>query len=355
MQFWLAEAQYAFAFFGILAVLLFAPWIHAQYRRFGGMRGWPAVVSAATVLYGCALVAFTLFPLPDFSGRFCSRREDLTYWQTTPFASLDDIVLYGQDHSFAETLTSDVVLQVAMNVVFFLPLGILVSYRWRRSVWVALVASFVMSLAIELTQGTGLWGLAPCPYRLADVDDLLMNTLGGVLGWFLGLACRRLLPDPAPAPLPDLAPPSLRRRLLSAIVDAFVYLVLLLGILVGYERVAEAPDRGSTPFVAISAGVSLLLFVVLPAIRRNRSTPGAATVLLVPVRLDGRPAPRAALLVCWGLRWLPIALLGLAALPVLLVIDGLVAWRRTDDRSLAEVVARVRVVTEEQRDAVDRT
>jgi glycopeptide antibiotics resistance protein len=350
VQFWLAEAQYAFAFFGILAVLLFAPWIHAQYRRFGGMRGWPAVVSAATVLYGCALVAFTLFPLPDFSGSYCSRRTDLTYWQTSPFASLDDVALYAQDHSFLQTLLSDPVLQVVMNVVFFVPLGLLVAYRWRRSLWVALLASFGVSLTIELTQGTGLWGLAPCPYRLADVDDLLTNTLGGAVGWFIGLACRRLLPDPAPAPLPDLAPPSLRRRLLSAVIDAFAYVVLLLGILVVDERLAEAPDRGTTPFIVTSIAVSLLLFVVVPAIRRNRSTPGAATVLLVPVRLDGRRAPLAALLACWALRWLPIALVGLAALPVVLAVDGLVAWRRADDRSLVEVIARIRVVTEQQRE-----
>lgn len=354
MQFWLTEAQYAFAFFGILAILLFAPWIHAQYRRFGGMRGWPAVVSAATVLYGCALVAFTLFPLPDFSGTFCSRREDLTYWQTTPFASLDDIVLYAQDHSFLQTLASDAVLQVVMNVVFFLPLGILVAYRWRRSVWVALVASFGMSLAIELTQGTGLWGLAPCPYRLADVDDLLTNTLGGVLGWFVGLACRRLLPDPAPAPRPDLDPPSLRRRLLSAVIDAFVYVVVLLGILVADEILAEAPDRGTLPFIVISIGVTLLLFVAVPAARRRRSTLGAATVLLVQVRDDDRPAGLTALLVVWVLRWLPIALVGLAALPIVLAIDGLVAWRRSDSRSLVEVVAGLRVVTEQQREAATR-
>lgn len=354
MQFWLTEAQYAFAFFGILALLLFAPWIHAQYRRFGGMRGWPAVVSAATVLYGCAVVAFTLFPLPDFSGTFCSRRDDLTYWQTTPFASLDDIALYAENHSLLQTLTSDAVLQVAMNVVFFLPLGILVSYRWRRSLGVAVLASFGVSLAIELTQGTGLWGLAPCPYRLADVDDLLTNTLGGVIGWFAGLACRRVLPDPSPEPLPDLAPPSLRRRLLSAVVDAFVYVVLLLGILVVAERLAEAPDRGTTSFILISGAVSLLLFVVVPAVRRSRATPGAATVMLVPVRLDGRPASPAALLVCWALRWLPIALVGLVALPIVMAIDGFVAWRRGDGRSLVELIARVRVLTEQQREAALR-
>jgi hypothetical protein len=134
----------------------------------------------------------------------------------------------------------------------------------------------------------------------------------------------------------------------------FVYVVLLLGILVIDERLAEAPDRGTAPFILISTGVSLLLFIAVPAIRRHRSTLGGATVLLVPVQLDDRRASFAALLVCWALRWLPIALMGLVALPVVLAVDGFVAWRRADDRSLVEVVARIRVVTEQQREAAHR-
>lgn len=68
------------------------------------------------------------------------------------------------------------------------------------------------------------------------------------------------------------------------------------------ERLAEAPDGGTTPFILVSSDVSLLLCVAVPALRRNRSTPGASKVMLVPVRLDDRPARFAALLVCWTLR-----------------------------------------------------
>jgi glycopeptide antibiotics resistance protein len=340
VQFWLAEAQYAFAFFGILAVLLFAPWIHAQYRAFGRMRGWPAVVSMATVLYGCALVAFTLFPLPDFAGTFCARRADLAYWQTKPFGSLDDIALYANDHSILQTLTSGVVLQVVMNVVFFVPLGVLVSYRWRRSLWVAILASAGVSLAIELTQGTGLWGLAPCPYRLADVDDLLTNTMGGAIGWFVGLACRRLLPDPTPEPVPDLEPPSLRRRGLALAIDLFVYLLVLLGVLVVDERLAEAPDRGTTAFVLISSAVSLVLFVAVPATRGWRAGPGATSVDLGLRDIGGGMAHRWSLVVRWAIRWLPFALIGIGAFVIVAAVDAVVARRRADSRTLSDVLSR---------------
>jgi glycopeptide antibiotics resistance protein len=61
------------------------------------------------------------------------------------------------------------------------PLGI------RRSVLLA----FGLSLAAELSQLTGLWGLYPCSYRKFDVDDLLLNTSGGALGAGLAGALRR--------------------------------------------------------------------------------------------------------------------------------------------------------------------
>lgn len=340
MQFWIAEALYAFAFFALLGVLLLAPWIHRQYVRFGRLRGWPALVSAATVLYGCALVAFTLFPLPDFTGSFCARREDLTYWQLTPFASLDDSLAYAADHTLWQTLTSDVVLQVVMNVVFFVPLGVLLAYRWRRPLWASALISAGVSLAIELTQGTGLWGLAPCPYRLADVDDLITNTLGGVVGWFIGVALVRLLPSVAPSPLPDLDPPSLGRRALAVALDLLVYLLLFVGVLALDEEFSDAPDRGSVAFFVIGCAISLLLFVVLPALRRARTGPGAASVTLALVGPDGAPAARWSLLVRWALRWLVLAALGVGAFAVVVLVDAIVAWRRRDGRSLSDLLSR---------------
>ena len=37
----------------------------------------------------------------------------------------------------------------------------------------------------ELTQLTGLYFIYPNPYRLCDIDDLIQNTLGGVIGFLI--------------------------------------------------------------------------------------------------------------------------------------------------------------------------
>ena len=42
-----------------------------------------------------------------------------------------------------------------------------------------------MSLYFEVTQLTGLYGIYPKAYRLFDVDDLIINTLGGALGYLI--------------------------------------------------------------------------------------------------------------------------------------------------------------------------
>lgn len=73
------------------------------------------------------------------------------------------------------------------NIVMFMPIGFfagLLSDRpswWKGTLW-----TFALSLFIELSQ------LFAC--RGTDVDDLILNTLGGVMGYWLFLLLRRVNP-----------------------------------------------------------------------------------------------------------------------------------------------------------------
>lgn len=70
-------------------------------------------------------------------------------------------------------------INLAGNVLFFLPLGLLPPLLWprRRHWWAALALSAGASALIELCQlFIG---------RSVDVDDLLLNALGGLLGYLL--------------------------------------------------------------------------------------------------------------------------------------------------------------------------
>ena len=88
---WVTETAYAVLFFMALTLVFVVPFISHQYSRYGRFEGWPAVVSAAMVLYGCALVAFTLFPFPDFAGDYCDAHANVSHWQLNPFQSFLDL------------------------------------------------------------------------------------------------------------------------------------------------------------------------------------------------------------------------------------------------------------------------
>ena len=78
-------------------------------------------------------------------------------------------------------------MQIVLNVLLFVPLGYFLRVILHRGVVVATVAGFGLSLLIELTQKTGVWHLYSCAYRLFDVDDLIVNTLGATVGSLLSI------------------------------------------------------------------------------------------------------------------------------------------------------------------------
>ena len=74
------------------------------------------------------------------------------------------------------------ILSMAMNLVLCSLIGVLLCWHQIR-LRAAIVLGAALSLTIELTQLTGIWGLYPCAFRKFDIDDLLVNTLGVVLGY----------------------------------------------------------------------------------------------------------------------------------------------------------------------------
>lgn len=110
----------------------------------------------------------------------------------TGVGTLYDGLLYqweiqrGQVNLFPFSNEIDVVAYV-LNILLFIPFGIFVPFLWdkQKQLWRTLSASLTFSLLIELSQ---LWN-----NRSTDIDDLLMNTLGGCIGFVLYQAIRTLL------------------------------------------------------------------------------------------------------------------------------------------------------------------
>ena len=349
---WLTESEIALAFFVALMLLFLGPWISRQYSRFGRLSGWPGLLSAATIAYACAIVAFTLFPVPRITAEFCEVHGVAEHIQLVPFRSFLKALDHFGEVGIAAGLTSFTTLQIVFNVVFFVPLGFLLGHRWRKGLAATLLLGLGLSLLIETTQGSAVWGLFPCPYRVAEADDLITNTTGALVGWLLAYALRHRLPDPQPPPVPDLERPGLVRRAGAVLIDVLVLFEVVVVTVVVSVLTIEAlgltvdPDSALVdPVVGVvQVSIVLLLTVVIPSRRSDRGTPGSSSVHIGVVTAHGAPARSRHLLVRAVIRYLPLMVLGFPWLAYGL-IDLVVAGMRSDRRTLTDVVSGTEMAT----------
>ena len=90
-----------------------------------------------------------------------------------------DLITYGKlDNSInLIPFSSEGAMTYILNIIMFMPLGFLLPLIWEnfRNAKKVVLMGFLMSLAIEICQ---LFNI-----RTTDIDDLLMNTLGALVGY----------------------------------------------------------------------------------------------------------------------------------------------------------------------------
>lgn len=162
----------------------------------------PRALPLVWILYLAGLLIFTLLPLPSDPVAACAA---IIHWDNyTPFGSFVAVADQFRDgESLRGTLYA---LSILLNIALFVPLGALAETTWRirrmrrapegapadgsrlarsiphRRVLAWVVIGCAVSCLIELTQYTGLFGVVPCTYRVVDIDDVIMNTLGTYAG-----------------------------------------------------------------------------------------------------------------------------------------------------------------------------
>lgn len=99
-----------------------------------------------------------------------------------PFREIRRFIVYR------ETLGVSVVVENLIgNVVGFMPYGFILPliYKSKRKLWMITLLTMEFSLFIEMTQ-------LLLKVGICDVDDILMNTLGGMLGYGLFTVCNKI-------------------------------------------------------------------------------------------------------------------------------------------------------------------
>ena len=125
---------------------------------------------SAFILYIAALVYFVFFA--EMFGRV--HVPDNYRYNLVPFKEIKRFLIY-----YDQLGSTAVLLNLLGNVVAFMPFGFFLPLvtAHRRKFFKVFFSSIALSLAIELIQLVSKVGSC-------DVDDLLLNTLGGILGYW---------------------------------------------------------------------------------------------------------------------------------------------------------------------------
>lgn len=187
--------KYAFLFFPVLCLLLSLPFLFYHYRKYGSITFLRFLLVFSFFFYLLCAYFLVILPLPNKSDVLSYNGA---YYNLKPFFVVPEIFMSGKfnpiDFNSYVFLLNQSYLEPLFNILMTIPFGIYLRYYFKCGFFKTLVFSFLLSLFFELTQLTGLYFWYPRPYRLCDVNDLINNTTGGILGFFIAPLLALFLP-----------------------------------------------------------------------------------------------------------------------------------------------------------------
>lgn len=367
MRNFIYDIQLGFLAFPLVALLLALPYALYQYRRFGAISIWKTFVVFTFILYCMCAISLIVFPLPKDPSQIVEIAQTP---QLHPFHFVEQIrettdFSWADRSTWGPTLKARAAYEAYFNVLLTVPLGAYLCYLFRCRWWMALLIGMVTTLLFETSQLTGLFGIYDHPYRLFDVDDLILNTTGAMLGFWLMIPLTWALPSMdevnEQARERGSSRVSLTRRVLAAVVDLAVLAVLFVLAWIMFSptdaQIAKAlavdPSRAGAKTLAfrfigglfadpmsallLALAIGAVLFAVIPMVSKGR-TIGKALVGIRIVKADGGDAP------AWGywVRYLASAFFLL--IPVALVLLTPEEIEGVSSNTLFQIVGLVVVV-----------
>lgn len=201
-----------------------------QYHKYGSINSFRVLIIYSFILYMLTLYFLIILPLPNIN--------DVVYKpgmiKLIPFTFIVDFIketslVIGDASTYIKALCEPCFYTVIFNLFMTIPFGIYLRYYFRCDLKKTIKYTFLLSLFFELTQLSRLYFIYRYQYRVFDVDDLMINTLGGVIGYYVARIFTGILPTRE-----KIDESSLRagmkvsglRRLIMFELDAFLFLSL---------------------------------------------------------------------------------------------------------------------------------
>lgn len=178
--------------FGFIAFAIFIPWLIYTYRKYGFLSFSKTLIAFSFIFYFLAALFLVLLPLPETTNTCAQQRPDTQFYNLRLFQFIPDIlrnsgISLSNPATWIYTIKQPSFYQAFFNFLLLMPFGVYLRYFlkehkfWKHAFFIGLA----LTLFYEITQVTGIYGIYNCPYRIFDVDDLMLNSLGSLIGFFI--------------------------------------------------------------------------------------------------------------------------------------------------------------------------
>ena len=286
MNQYLEVSLQAVILFPFVVAIFTLPYIAYNYHKYGSVMSLKVVIVYSFIFYILCMYCLVILPLPSPEKAATLHSHKM---QLEPFLFIKDIlnrsdIIKNQPKTWLSVVLNKAFLVNILNLFLAIPFGMYLRYYFKRSFMETLFLSFLLSLFFEITQLTGLYFIYSGSYRLFDVDDLIVNTSGGVLGFLLMGPFMKFLPSRDE--LDEISykkgmEVSLTRRFISFFFDMF-FIVLL-------TFICEILIPRFTLLFSFEASI-LFYFSVFPILFKGRTLGKFITSTAIVSLNEERPA-----------------------------------------------------------------
>lgn len=276
----------------ILSFVLVIPWLIYTYRKYSYLSMSKTIIMFSFIFYFLSALCLVLLPFPSTRDTCSLQSPDTVHTNLRLFQFVEDIlkdsgVVLTNPSTWLAITKQQAFYQAFFNFLLLMPFGVYLRYflqerrYWKR----AFIISFLLTLFYEITQRTGIYGIFNCAYRIFDVDDLLLNSIGALLGFFLAPIVWALFPSheeveakAAEMEKKDIVKPI--SILLALVIDLFIVQVIwfIIGALTGYS--------GTFEFLVVIA-LYMTIFGFIPSMM-NGATVGMKIMRFTMVHKKGK-------------------------------------------------------------------
>lgn len=250
-----------------ISILALIPYIIFHYKKYKIIYADRSMCFYLLCLFFLSAYFMTMLPFPSIES---VAKLNTPTMQMAPFMVVHDYfedsgVSVSDITSVIPSLTSGAFTGPILNIIMLIPFGFFLRLTFETTLAQTTIAGLLASLLFEVTQLTALFGIYPRPYRMFDIDDLITNTIGAMMGWLLVALLKRIYPksvEIGKKPMRQGGGISLRRRMPAIIFNQGISLVitLVVGCFLQYGWKKRIPACALL-FLILDIGMGAMLYL----------------------------------------------------------------------------------------------